>query len=70
LQLRADPAEIAVVEIDKDGGVHIPGNAGVAYGQWEGTLRQVRSLFSHPYSYPLLRHFIYNFHRFIIPSLS
>ncbi|KAJ7277215.1 hypothetical protein C8J57DRAFT_1465880 [Mycena rebaudengoi] len=41
LRLRADSAEIAVVEIDKDGGVHISGNAGVAYGQWAGTLGRV-----------------------------
>ncbi|KAJ7237072.1 hypothetical protein C8J57DRAFT_1728063 [Mycena rebaudengoi] len=30
--LRADSAEIAVVEIDKDGGVHISGNAGFSSG--------------------------------------
>ncbi|KAJ7211861.1 hypothetical protein C8J57DRAFT_1733253, partial [Mycena rebaudengoi] len=42
-RVRTDPAEIAVVEIDKDGGVHIPGDAGVVYGLWAGTLGQFSS---------------------------
>ncbi|KAJ7200468.1 hypothetical protein C8J57DRAFT_1486762 [Mycena rebaudengoi] len=46
--LRADSAEIAVVEIDKDGGVHISGNAGVAYGQWAGTLGRLTPRSSSP----------------------
>ncbi|KAJ7290657.1 hypothetical protein C8J57DRAFT_1493368 [Mycena rebaudengoi] len=34
--------EIAVIEINEDGEVFIPGNLGVAYDQWPDTLRHVR----------------------------
>ncbi|KAJ7242522.1 hypothetical protein C8J57DRAFT_1557828 [Mycena rebaudengoi] len=46
-RVRTDPAEIAVVDINNGGGVHIPGDVDVVYGQWAGTLGQVLLFYFH-----------------------